>query len=73
MIENAASELLGLPFDEEGADRNFATPWKNSGELAKKRAFDELQMKSQQFGVAGLSAAEKNRPTFSSWPPVKSS
>jgi DNA primase len=28
-------------------------------EGGEKRAFDELQAKAQQFGVAGLSAAEK--------------
>ncbi|MDE2440219.1 MAG: DNA primase [Betaproteobacteria bacterium] len=59
IIEHAASELLGLPFDEEGADTEFRDTLEKLQEGNQKRAFDELQMKAQQFGVAGLSAAEK--------------
>jgi DNA primase len=59
VIENAASELLGLPFDEEGADSEFRDTLEKLQAGGEKRAFDELQMKAQQFGVAGLSAAEK--------------
>ncbi|HLO61331.1 MAG TPA: DNA primase, partial [Azonexus sp.] len=59
IIEHAASELLGLPFDEEGADTEFRDTLERLQEGGEKRAFDELQMKAQQFGVAGLSAAEK--------------
>lgn len=59
IIEHAASELLGLPFDEEGADTEFRDTLEKLQEGGEKRAFDELQMKAQQFGVAGLSAAEK--------------
>ena len=59
IIEHAASELLGLPFDEEGADTEFRDTLEKLQEGGEKRAFDELQLKAQQFGVAGLSAAEK--------------
>ena len=59
VIENAASELLGLPFDEEGAEAEFRDTLDKLQAGSEKRAFDELQMKAQQFGVAGLSAAEK--------------
>ncbi|MCG2576354.1 DNA primase [Dechloromonas sp. XY25] len=59
IIEHAASELLGLPFDEEGADTEFQDTLGKLQEGGEKRAFNELQMKAQQFGVAGLSAAEK--------------
>ena len=59
VIENAASELLGLPFDEEGAENEFRDTLEKLQAGGEKRAFDELQAKAQQFGVAGLSAAEK--------------
>ena len=59
VIENAASELLGLPFDEEGADTEFRDTLEKLQENGQKQAFAELQTKAQQFGVAGLSAAEK--------------
>jgi DNA primase len=59
IIENAASELLGLPFDEEGADSEFRDTLEKLQEGDEKRAFAELQIKAQQFGVAGLSAEEK--------------
>ena len=59
IIENAASELLGLPFDEEGAEMEFRDTLEKLQEGGEKRAFAELQTKAQQFGVAGLSAAEK--------------
>ena len=59
VIENAASELLGLPFDEEGADTEFRDTLEKLKENGQKQAFAELQTKAQQFGVAGLSAAEK--------------
>jgi len=59
IIEHAASELLGLPFDEEGADTEFRDTLEKLQEGGEKRAFNELQLKAQQFGVAGLSAAEK--------------
>jgi len=59
IIESAASELLGLPFDEEGAEMEFRDTLEKLQEGGEKRAFDELQAKAQQFGVAGLSASEK--------------
>src|SRR5574343_1210094 len=58
-IENAASELLGLPFDEEGAETEFRDTLEKIRATSEKKAFDELQTKAQQFGVAGLSAEEK--------------
>ena len=60
VIESAASELLGLPFDEEGAEAEFRDTLEKLQADSDKRAFDELQRKAQQFGVAGLSAAEKH-------------
>ena len=62
VIENAASELLGLPFDEEGAESEFRDTLEKLQEGDEKRAFAELQIKAQQFGVAGLSAAVRPAP-----------
>ncbi len=59
VIEHAASELLGLPFDEEEADIEFRDTLDKLQEGEQTRRFNELQRKAQQFGVAGLSAAEK--------------
>jgi len=58
-IENAASELLGRQFDEAEAEGEFRDTLEKLQEGGQKRAFAELQTKAQQFGVAGLSAAEK--------------
>ena len=59
IVETAASELLGLPFDEDEADTEFRDTLEKLQASDEKRAFDELQTKAQQFGVAGMSAAEK--------------
>jgi len=59
MIENAAAELLGQQFDEAEAEEEFRDTLEKLQEGGQKRAFAELQAKAQQFGVAGLSAAEK--------------
>jgi DNA primase len=59
MIENAAAELLGQHFDEAEAEEEFRDTLEKLQEGGQKRAFAELQAKAQQFGVAGLSAAEK--------------
>ena len=59
MIEHAASELLGQPFDETEAETEFRDTLEKLRTGEQKRQFAELQMKAQQFGVAGLSAAEK--------------
>ena len=59
IVESAASELLGLPFDEEGAEAEFRDTLDKLQAGSDKRAFEALQAKAQQFGVAGLSAAEK--------------
>jgi len=59
MIENAASELLGQPFDEAEAETEFRDTLEKLREGEQKRLFADLQLKAQQFGVAGLSAAEK--------------
>lgn len=59
MIENAASELLGQPFDESEAETEFRDTLEKLQEGEQKRLFADLQTKAQQFGVAGLSAAEK--------------
>jgi DNA primase len=58
-IENAASELLGQPFDEGEAEQEFKDTLARFQEGGEKRDFAKLQIKAQQFGVAGLSAAEK--------------
>lgn len=58
-IEQAASELLGLPFDEGEADEEFRDTLEKLRSGEQKRLFDALQIKAQQFGVAGLSAEEK--------------
>ena len=59
MIEAAASELLALPFDEEEAEAEFRATLLKFQENAQMRQFADLQRKAQQFGVAGLTAAEK--------------
>ncbi len=59
LIETAAAELLDLPFDEDEADAEFRATLEKLQESADMRRFAELQMKAQQFGVAGLSAEEK--------------
>ncbi len=58
-IEHAASELLELPFDEAEAEAEFRDTIDKLHAGGQKRRFEELQAKAQQFGVAGLSAAEK--------------
>jgi DNA primase len=59
MIEHAASELLGQQFDEAEAEEEFRDTLEKLREGEQKRLFADLQAKAQQFGVAGLSAAEK--------------
>ena len=59
MIENAAAELLGQPFDETEAETEFNDTVAKLRAAGQKQQFAELQLKAQQFGVAGLSAAEK--------------
>jgi DNA primase len=59
MIEAAASELLGLPFDEAEAETEFRATVDKLREGEQMQRFAELRMKAQQVGVAGLSAAEK--------------
>ena len=59
MIDAAASELLAQPLDEAEAEEEFRGSLEKLLEGSQKRAFAELQIKAQQFGVAGLSAAEK--------------
>lgn len=60
-IEEAAAELLGLPFDEAEADAEFRDTLEKLRDGEQKRHFEQLQAKAQQFGVAGLSAEEKQR------------
>lgn len=59
MIESAAAELLGQAFDETEAETEFRDTVDKLRAAEQKRLFAELQLKAQQFGVAGLSAAEK--------------
>ena len=58
-IEALAAELLALPFDEEEAAAEFAACLDKLQQGQHKQAFAELQAKAQRFGVAGLSAEEK--------------
>ena len=58
-IETLAAELLALPFDEEEAAAEFAACLDKLQQGQRKLAFAELQTKAQRFGVAGLSAEEK--------------
>ena len=58
-IEKAAAELLSLPFAEEEAEAEFRDALEKLQEGGQKRDFAELQIKAQQFGVAGLTAEEK--------------
>jgi DNA primase len=59
LIENAAAELLELPFNGEEADQEFLDTLGRLQEGDQKRAFAEIQIKAQQFGVAGLTPEEK--------------
>ncbi len=59
MIGQAAAELLGQPFDEEGTEAEFRDTVQKLHDSEQRRRFDDLQTKAQQFGVAGLSASEK--------------
>jgi DNA primase len=59
MIEHAAAELLGQPFNEGGAEEEFRDTLERLQEGGQKRAFAELQAKAQKLGVAGLSSDEK--------------
>ncbi len=58
-IEHAAAELIGLPFDEQEAETEFRDTLEKLRGADQKRQIEALQLKAQQFGVAGLSAAEK--------------
>ena len=53
----AGFERLGLSYIPSFG--NFVTFKVGDGAGEQKRLFDELQIKAQQFGVAGLSAEEK--------------
>jgi DNA primase len=59
MIESAAAELLGQSFDETEVETEFRDTLDKLHAGEQKRLFAELQLKAQQFGVAGLSATEK--------------
>ncbi|MDR2188464.1 MAG: DNA primase [Azonexus sp.] len=59
LIEAAAAELLGLGFDEAESATEFRDIVDKLRVTEQKRLFAELQLKAQQFGVAGLSASEK--------------
>ena len=59
LIEEAAAELLALPFDEDEAGEEFRDALARLREGGARRAFADLQARAQKFGVAGLSAEEK--------------
>jgi DNA primase len=58
-IEEAAAELLALPFDEVEAEEEFRDAVGRLHEGDARRAFGDLQTRAQKFGVSGLSAEEK--------------
>ncbi|WP_371324370.1 DNA primase [Dechloromonas sp. ZY10] len=58
-IEALAAELLALPLDEDEAETEFAACLDKLSQGQHRLAFAELQTKAQRFGVAGLSAEEK--------------
>ena len=58
-IEALAAELMALPFAEDEAAAEFAACLDKLRQGQQKQAFAELQAKAQRFGVAGLSAEEK--------------
>ena len=58
-VEEAAAELLALPFDEAEAEEEFRDAVGRLHEGDARRAFEDLQARAQKFGVSGLSAEEK--------------
>jgi DNA primase len=58
-IEEAAAELLALPFDEAEAEEEFRDAVGRLHEGGARRAFGDLQARAQKYGVSGLSAEEK--------------
>ena len=59
LIDTAASELLGQPFDEAESETEFSDILDKLRAGGQKKIFEELQAKAVRFGVSGLSAAEK--------------
>ncbi|WP_303783617.1 DNA primase [Azovibrio restrictus] len=58
-LETLAGELLDRELDEEYVATEFAAALARLEEGSQKAAFAALQAKARQFGVAGLSEAEK--------------
>ena len=59
LIEAAAAELLGLPSDEAESAAEFRDTLEKLQAGGQKKVFDELQIKAQRLGVAGLTPEEK--------------
>ncbi|UCV12168.1 DNA primase [Dechloromonas denitrificans] len=59
LIETAAAELLGLPSDEAESAAEFRDTLEKLQAGGQKKLFDELQIKAQRLGVAGLTPEEK--------------
>ena len=59
LIEAAAAELLGLPSDEAESAAEFRDTLEKLQAGGQKKVFDELQVKAQKLGVAGLTPEEK--------------
>ena len=59
LIEAAAAELLGLPSDEAESADEFRDTLEKLKAGGQKKVFDELQIKAQKLGVAGLTPEEK--------------
>ncbi len=61
LIEGVAAEILAFPLSEEEIDAEFVDSLTKLQGIDQKQQFAELQQKAQRFGVAGLSAEEKQR------------
>lgn len=61
LIETLAAEALEFTMDEEEIEMEFAAAVAKLADGQRRSSLDELQAKAKQFGVAGLSAEEKQR------------
>jgi len=59
-LDALAGELVGMELDESLVDSEFQASLERLQESHEKLAFDALQAKARQFGVAGLSESEKS-------------
>ncbi len=59
LVEQVASEVLALPFDETEVKAEFTDALSKLEQGGQKKAFAELQARVQRLGVAGLTPEEK--------------